>query len=51
MTLGQLLGAVLEGNPKVVIMATVKLNPGVPVEPTGIKIATIEGKPVIVLTI
>lgn len=50
-TLGQLIGVMIQGNPNIVIMPTTKLSAGVPVEPTGIKIAVSEGRKVIILTI
>lgn len=50
-TLGMVLGKFIVENPRLVIMPTRKLESGRPVEVEGIKLATIDGKQVLVLTI
>ena len=50
-TLGMILSEMLKGNPQLVVMATTQLEVGKPIEPTGMKVMTINEKQVIVLTI
>lgn len=51
-SLGMILGSVVDGNPSIVVMPTRKLDPGVPVEVEGVKVSTTaEGRKVLVLTV
>lgn len=50
-TFGMVIGSLIKGNPRIVIMATKKVVVGTAVEVEGIKIAQIDNEPVIVLTI
>lgn len=50
-TLGMILSKLLNGNPSIVVMATEDMKKGVAVEINGIKLAKVDGREVLVLTI
>lgn len=51
MTLGRVLSELIKDNPRIVILPTKTLKIGVPIDVDGIKLATLDGEKVLVLTI